>query len=263
MFESIPPDLTGLWRRELMIWPDGSRDTDTVVFWLQTRSLYADIRVPAKRPARPAGESFESCSDEDLLGFAEVYGFAGRLTVEGNLCKWARAMDYHPPGGPPDEAHYVFDGELLIETGIHANYREDWAKQTPADAPLTAFTREDGPGIFVMAGEHFLLAEGRDEALPVADSLPALIASDMAEGARDRAIGRLNMRIAYGRNGVVELSTQPWTEGKPLFGAAATRFHPGSGLLQVDAPVAGQIWRLADTDLPPDHLARLFARSLS
>ena len=47
---SVPPELTGLWRRELITTPHLS-DSTTQVVWLQTSSWYVDLRVPEDTPA--------------------------------------------------------------------------------------------------------------------------------------------------------------------------------------------------------------------
>jgi hypothetical protein len=39
-------DLTGLWRRSLLVWPDGRRDTTTQVLWLQGLCAFGDLRQP-------------------------------------------------------------------------------------------------------------------------------------------------------------------------------------------------------------------------
>ena len=42
--------LAGLWRRSLIMWPDGRRDTTTWVNWLQGGKSYIDLRQPRGRP---------------------------------------------------------------------------------------------------------------------------------------------------------------------------------------------------------------------
>ena len=42
--------MPGLWRRSLIAWPDGRRDTTSFVNWLQGPGLYLDLRQPEGRP---------------------------------------------------------------------------------------------------------------------------------------------------------------------------------------------------------------------
>jgi hypothetical protein len=244
----VPPELTGLWRRSIMVFPDGSTDTTTEVLWLQTRLMFGDIRVPAERP-KSSGDGFGAYTDADLLALAAMQGFGGVLEVEADICRWRRQFDYQPPGGPPDEAGYTIDGDLLIETGLHADYREDWVRETPDDALLAAFTLGHDT-MLVVAGDHFIEIRDRQATLPEAPSLADLIAQDLAAGARDQAAARMDLRIAYGRvapiNGLswqITRSTFPWLEGKSLF--------------TVTPPLAQ--WRLEDTNREEADLAPLFA----
>lgn len=264
MTAAVPAELTGLWRREALILPDGSRDETTRVYWLQTAHRFADIRVPADRP--PAQPGFAGSNDTELAVLARMGGFAGTLEVEGSICRWHRTIDYAPPGGPPDEADCTFEGERLIETGIHAAYREDWCHETPPGAPLAAFTLEkdaalpDRAGMLVLAGDHFIAIEDRPAPLPAAPSVATLVEADLAAGDRAAAIGRLGMRIAYGRveGWRVALSTFPWLEGGGLFAGADVGFDPAEGTLLVVGPGRSQLWRLAEASAPADAVAALF-----
>jgi hypothetical protein len=265
MPDLVPDELTGLWRREVMIRADGGRDTSTRVLWLQTRGLFADIRIPGDRPKRPTAQSFADYDDAELVKLAAMYGFAGSFAVEGSFCRWLRSLDYQPPGGPPDEADCRLEGDLLIELG--SNYREDWRRETPPGAPVTSFTLEEDDarpgrvGLLVLAGDHFIQIQDRPVALPEAPSLAGLVSSDLAAGARDRACGRLAMKIAYGRiagGWEIALATFPWLETTPLF--AGQDVHFADGVLEATG-AARQRWRLVDTTLPAAELSALFPRS--
>jgi hypothetical protein len=171
------------------------------------------------------------------------------LEVEADICRWRRRFDYQPPGGPPDEAGYTIEGDLLIETGLRADYREDWVRETPADALLAAFTLGDNT-MLVVVGDHFIEIRDRQAALPEAPSLADLVKQDLALGARDQAEARMDLRIAYGRvapiDGVpwrITRSTLPWLEGKSLF--------------SVTPPLAE--WQLEDRNKSEPDLAPLFA----
>lgn len=270
MPDFVPNELTGLWRREVIILDDGRRDTSTRVFWLQTRGLFADIRIPAERPNRPAASSFADYADAELIELAAMYGFAGSFEVSGRFCRWLRQLDYHPPGGPPDEADCTLDGDLLIETGIHGKYQENWRHETAPGAPVASFmlagddAQPGRAGLLVLAGDHFIQILDRPEKLPAAPSLAGLVSSDLQAGARDRAIGRLAMKIAYGRitsGWQVALSTFPWLEGTPLFAGQPCHFAAAEGTLDVTGGAGRQQWRLVDTTLPAAELAALFASS--
>jgi hypothetical protein len=44
-------DITGLWRRSLIEWPDGRSDTTTSVRRMQTPTFNVDLRQPMDRPS--------------------------------------------------------------------------------------------------------------------------------------------------------------------------------------------------------------------
>jgi hypothetical protein len=262
----LPSPLWGLWTREVIFTPAGYRDTTTRVAWLQTRSLYADLRVPADRPSRPGATDFDAFTDDEIVGLARVQGFAGALTARDGVCLWRRDLDYHPPSATPDEARYDIDGDRMGEYGIHAEYTEIWRRTPDSTGPLIALTLEGAPGgLLVIAGDHFLEIKGRDRPLPEGESLAAIVTRDLAEGRGDLARARLAMRICLGRIAGAEgpwritLSTLPWLEGTALFAGEGAGFDPGSGRLERGG---GQIWRVADSTIPLAAVGDLLAPAL-
>ena len=122
-------DCAGLWRRTLLVGADGSRDTTTGVLWLQGISAYVDSR-----------------------------GFAGRLERRGDVFEWRRDVDLQAPGPFPDAGTMSWDGEVLVETGVHEDYVEHWVRDKGATAPCGAvFLRASGggDGLLLRVGERF------------------------------------------------------------------------------------------------------------
>lgn len=155
----VPDWLVGVWRRRLIAFPDGREDRTTTVLWLQTRSTFADIRLPQEslalqrltRPALPA---------EALPILARQDGFAGHTTLEGDLCTWHRRISYRPPGPTPDAGRLRMEAGLLIEEGVHAVYREDWERLDDGAEGTMAFAGEGGPPrLLVLVGRHFIRIE--------------------------------------------------------------------------------------------------------
>jgi hypothetical protein len=119
----------GLWRRTLLIEADGSRDTGEGVMWLQGVTAYVDSR-----------------------------GFAGVLHQRGDVFAWQRDIDLQPPGRFPDEGVMHWDGNILVESGVHEDYVEHWVRDDSTSAPCGAlFLVGPGgdPGLFVRAGATF------------------------------------------------------------------------------------------------------------
>ncbi|MHA7664702.1 hypothetical protein [Mycolicibacterium sp. HS_4_1] len=121
-------DCAGLWRRTLLIEVDGSRDDRPGVLWLQGPSAYVDSR-----------------------------GFAGTLAQHGDVFEWHRAVDVQPPAPFPDAGEMHWEGDVLVETGVHENYVEHWFRD-PDDGPAGALflSGPDGASaLLVRAGGHF------------------------------------------------------------------------------------------------------------
>jgi len=266
MTNPIPAAATGLWRRQLITLPDGRRDTTTQVLWLQTHHLFADLRVPADRPVMAEATGFADYSSTALVQLAAMQGFAGSFEIEGETCRWHRELDYQPPGGPPDEAYFRIEGDILVETGIHAAYEEIWQRETPPLANLAAFRLVPGAakarGLLVLAGDHFIAVEERRPPLPAAASLAELLAA--ADGPA-RIEEQLGMLIAYGRvSGAggspwrIGLSTFPWLEGQSL-AADGVCFDPATGILIMQDPAGQRRWQLVEASCAADRMGALLA----
>lgn len=123
----------GLWRRTLLVTADGGRDYSTDVVWLQGVSAFVDSR-----------------------------GFAGRLRQHGDVFEWIRDIDPEP-GPHPDAGSMRWDGQTLIETGVHEDYTEHWVRDdehvTPAGAVFLA-APDGGAGLLMRVGERFGWAAG-------------------------------------------------------------------------------------------------------
>ena len=260
MSDFVPDDHTGLWRREVITAP-GYRDETTRVLWLQTRSWYADVRVPIDRPSA-RGEGFSAYSDEELLALAKIQGFAGQLRAADGICFWRRDLDHQPTGPMPDEARCGVEGEVMIEDGIHADYQEIWRREDLSQAPLAAFRLEgaDREGLLVVGGRHMIEFIARPGALPVGESLADVVAADLAAGHRASAEALLGTRIRYASRDenacwITRLSSFPWLEGWPMWTGAA--FDPHGQVLETITGVERSMWRLIDASEPPE--VRLFA----
>lgn len=261
MTASVPAELTGLWRRELITAP-GLHDAATRVFWLQTRRWYVDLRVPADRPATDGRDGFSAFRDAELPLLARVEGFAGELAVSDGICAWRRDLDHQPPAATPDEGRYTLDGDVMIEDGIHLDYQEIWRRQPGGGEPCLAFRLEDDPlgrqGLLVVGDRHLMEFVSRPgPALSAGASLADLVAAELGQGRRAAAEALLSTRIRHatadGHGGwTVQLSSLPWLEGAPMWPARAARFDPEDGLLTIADPAAPARWRQIDASAGAD-----------
>ena len=215
--KTIPGVYQGLWRRRVLETPEGV-DRDTAVYWLQTNLLYADIRIPAgrRRRLRPANAF-------GLL--ARQQGFAGVLEVEGDVLHWRRWLDFQPPGAL-DIGRVRFEGDVLIEEGVNAEYREEWERLCPPGDDRLALSLEiehysngcplKRAGVLVAIDGYFMFALARRSALPAAMDLAALM--DGGRYSPEARRGFLDCGIEFGLRHAdghweVRLSTLPHHEG--------------------------------------------------
>ena len=264
MSSPVPPEYTGLWRREVITAP-GFRDETTQVLWLQTATWYVDLRVPADRPAA-RGTGLADYSAEELSALAKIQGFAGELAAADGICLWRRDFDRQPPGPVPDEARCAVDGDVMVEDGLHADYQEIWRRVPASAGPLAAFALEqsDGPGgLLVMAGDHLMEFRARSGAPLAGDSLSELVEARLDVGDRPGAEALLDTEIRYavreGEGWRVQLSSHPWREGRLMWPAGGARFDAATARLQASDGDRTTIWRLLDANVPASELGRLMA----
>ena len=218
---TVPDIYQGLWRRRVLETPSGI-DRDTSVYWLQTGSLYADIRIPVRRRRRLRPTRL---TDADFLQLAQQQGFAGALEVDGDVLHWRRWLDFQPPGAL-DIGRVRRDGNLLFEEGVHAAYREEWEQLSrPGDDRLALSLEVEyyangcplkRAGVLVAIDGYFMLALARRSALPAVTDLAALLDAERYSHEARRSF--LDCAIEFGlrhANGhwEVRLSTLPHHEG--------------------------------------------------
>ena len=126
----VPRDYIGVWKRSLLTTGSCIRDTSTTVCWLQTKELFADLRIPVPEPAQGCS-SLQECTGEQLLQLALQQGFAGVTTVSGDICTWHRELDFQPKSGPPDVSKMAFASHDLLredDPSGENKYHEDWLR---------------------------------------------------------------------------------------------------------------------------------------
>lgn len=239
MFEkSVPSWLVGVWKR-LSIEENGQKDITTQVIWIQTKSCFGDIRIPADRPLLdPTIQSLKDLSQAQAIALSHQSGFAGitrfHSGADGDLCQWHRALDYRPFTGQFDIGRVHWQGDILIETGIDGTYIEEWQRiSTGPTAALTllhgsvlhgsVLTRPARQAWLVMCGDRFIYGCDRRPSLPAASALTELVDSPIAGLNLPSTRQYLDCEISLGhcQTGIVpweiQNSTLPWRIGRSLW----------------------------------------------
>jgi hypothetical protein len=215
----------GLWRRLPSPGASSAR-----AYWMQTYSLFAQLRIPAERPQFEPVAGLSELSDEALLWLARQEGFAGRSVFKGNRVQRERVLSFQRPCGP-DSARVFLSGGLLVEEGIDNDYVEEW--QTIADCAtddLVALElvkdcesngrRAARAGFLLVVGDYFIYAMERRPPFASDEPLAALVerASD-----REEKAALLDCEISFGRRRgsripwEIQFSTLPFREGRAVF----------------------------------------------
>jgi hypothetical protein len=216
----VPERYLGVWQRLVLQTDLQPCDITTQVFWLQTTSWHADIRVPFPRPALPGSGGLQRYTRAQLEWLASQQGFVGITRVQESTCQWQRHADFRPPTGLRDIGNMVFlRPDLAVETGVESRYLEVWQKlpdSTGAQAVLQRLV--DGveqPNWLLVSGQYFMHVRARRESLDAAASLLSLAQRESASDERLREL--VDFEISFGRRSThawrVQLSTLPFLEG--------------------------------------------------
>jgi hypothetical protein len=211
---------TGTWQRDWIRRHGGAPDHGVTVRYVQTPSVFGDVRIPGDRPALGHAASFADLSDDQLAALAQQHGFAGVTTMDGANATWHHEIDFQPAGGGDDIGRIepVDDGQMF-EHALDDSYVERWSAIDKDGGKFLAIKvaragRVDQ--LLAVAGEHFVYARARATALPAAASISEAIARTHAT--RETIIAYLDCEISFGRvrGWQIEHSTLPWQEGKRL-----------------------------------------------
>lgn len=256
-------DLGGLWRRTLIVWPDGRADTATEVVWLQGPRRFADLRIPAGRPAS-AGVAWLRDLDWTMLRFmARQEGFFGELAVSDSVGAWQRVFDFQPDIDVPDIGALAFDGDILVERGLKRAYTELWSRASAAETTMALTLAADtgAAGCLVVAGDVFIYARGRAAPLPRGGTLCELVDDATSlQAAQDLFDCEISLGVRRGGDWRIARSSHCFREGAtlaPAFDGAAGRLVVND--LTADGASLQRVWRITGHDSSIDlPLSRWF-----
>jgi hypothetical protein len=235
---AVPPWLRGVWTREWI--QEGKVQSNTLdVHYLQTKSYFADVRIPKDRGRFAKAKSFADLTDQELRSLTRQNGFTGLTSTLGAVATWNHDIQYQPSDGKPDRGRLQQNGPgRMHEHGLDDSYIEAW-KSTSDGARRFLVIRVEHAGrlvkTLVVAGNQFIYVRNRAVDLPPAASFETLI--DSGKASRAQIEEYLDCEFSVGRvqGGSVlwqiERSTLPWREGGHLdFAAEIIPTRTGAGL---------------------------------
>ena len=191
---AVPNWVRGVWQRT-KIRGGGPERRNLIVNWIQTPTLYADIRWPAAGDVTTAREE----------------GFAGWLDVEGQVCRWQRPIDLNPAPENADQGAMFRDDKTLIEVGLLANYLEGYRLVEPATrcfaASRGAFAVKKGRVQFASRGMLDILVS----AGPYLTHARRAGSSGLRHGRYDANTGTAHFELSVGDPTVFAGGSGTWT----------------------------------------------------
>jgi hypothetical protein len=218
--DDVPVWLRGCWRRAWIQFAEGARHETEHVFWLQTASAMADVRVPVDRPSFDGCTSVHHCSAEQLDSLAAANASTG-FTVADDVrrgpdgtgrctAQWftyGHGVNFQPQCTFPEPGllEVSADGTVMIERAPSGAYVEEWRLVPGSREGLAHVRYGDGRERFT-AGR--ITIDVRDRAVAVTEGRPFTADSLDCE---------FSVAIAGddGRSRIV-VSTLPWREGAML-----------------------------------------------
>jgi len=252
---------TGAWQRDWIRRHGGAPDSAVAVRYVQTPSVFGDLRISAARPDVSHAASFADLSDDQLAALAHQNGFAGTTTVDGANATWHHEIDFQPAGGDADIGRIEPAGDAaMFEHALDGAYVERWSAIDRGGRFFAVRVVRDGrvDQLLAVAGPHFVYARARATALPAGDSISDAIAKSHAS--RAQIIAYLDCEISYGTvaGWRIERSTLPWQQGKRLELADRIAID-ASGQPVARATAAGEVWSFPVNTLAAAELQALFA----
>lgn len=215
---AVPTEYIGVWKRTLLRTPK-VEDTTTRVYWMQTQSWHADIRVPANRAPCKGKLALDQLTRDELFSLARQQGFSGTTVVEGEICRWLRQYDFQPPSGANDIGRMVFETpDRVLEYGVEADYFEVWERVPGSRGESFAGQLSDKPLTLLLGtGNLRMIVRPRKVPLPVSPGMSALAADKSTGTLREL----MDFEISFGRTTSpntwrIDLSTLPWREGEDI-----------------------------------------------
>ncbi len=262
--DSLPSWLLGSWTRE---WIDrrGKQTNALDVHYLQTPSIFADVRFPRDRGDLSHAKSFDDLSDAELTQLAKQRGFTGHTTVTGLISTWHHELDFQPADSSADIGRIERKGaDAMFEYALDSSYTELW-KSTSAGATAFLVVRIERAGrlvsTLIVSGDDFMYVRNRAKDLPTAPSLDSLIA--VTHATREQIIEYLDCEFSVGRvrGGAIaweiQHSTLPWREKQRLDFVDGVMITETGASLVPRAPIS-DTWTVPVNTISRGELLSLF-----
>jgi hypothetical protein len=250
----VPDWMMGLYHRHCITFADGTSDTETQVFWLQSRNFSIDLRLPRRDQLLAVARAPEQYSKAELTVLGQYEGWVAESVWNGKQLVWRdpTALQLHDRWPEPAPLQRV--GNCMIEFAPSGVYVEDWRLQPSRPGPLvglrlveereveSGLLRHRGGGL-IISGDYAGLVLGRaEDPEPQGPLLQHLLA---AAGNAQELVKLLNFETSIGYGSIakgfnVTHSTLPGRVGQPLFSLEGFSAGP-DGTVHQQVKVGGKL----------------------
>lgn len=213
----VPEQYPGGWQRMLYAEPQTPpyrvTDTTTQVVWLQGHQWHADLRIPTDAPNFSGIQSLEECSRSQLEWLASLTAFAGLTQIEDGVCTWHRFQDLCPSLEKDVGLLRWLNDHTIEEQHPVGHYVEHWQRFTAPHAKETIRIDALGRLRWLALGDHAIAITPRQSAATPQHpfTLPSHANTD---DLRWRASLCFDYCQRHHEGWRIELSTQPWRQGR-------------------------------------------------
>jgi hypothetical protein len=134
--DGAPPWALGCFRRRSITFYDGSTDSTTQVFWLQTHGLTVDLRLSPDRPRLRDRAALFTCSPDEVRQLLQAEAGVARTRWDGHSMSWHDWVGFQTYVKWPEPGALRRVGDCLIEFAPSGAYVEDWRLEPPGQGPL-------------------------------------------------------------------------------------------------------------------------------
>lgn len=134
---SVPDWMLGTFKRRSISFANGLTDTDTLVFWLQSRNFSIDLRLPTLEQQLPA-LPIDALDFDQLQTLAQHQGWFAQSCWDqhSRQLSWQEAVSLQLHNQWPEPAILSRIGNCMMEFAPSNVYVEDWRLQNQQSGPL-------------------------------------------------------------------------------------------------------------------------------
>lgn len=238
--QSIPESMLGCFKRRSIAFANGQTDTQTHVFWLQSRNLTIDLRLPVEAEwVQP--KAWQDYTEAELRQLANQEGWCADTLWQDERLSWSGGTSLQVHNRWPEPAILQRVGDCMMEFAPSGAYVEGWRLKSRTPGPLVGLRllQEEEvqtgrvrhrQGALIINGDWAGLVLGRPNPLsPEASQLRDRV-SGRAGDERflqqvfcvETSVGQGNLTSGY----TTAYSTLPERRGRPLFSLEGFEFDP-------------------------------------